>query len=320
MKISILGAGAFGTALAISIAKNRPVSLWGRDAGQLAKMQADRENRSRLPGAALPSQLEIQSDLAQACTADILLISVPMQSLSAFLGDHPDVRNAPNLVACCKGIEIATGRGPVDIIQDAAPQSTAAILTGPSFASDIAKGLPTALTLGCADDVRGRVLQQALATTNLRLYRTTDTKGAELGGALKNVVAIACGAVMGAQLGQSARAAVMTRGFAEITRLAMYLGAEPATLAGLSGFGDLALTCTSDQSRNYKAGLALGQGKTIDPTMTVEGAATAQAVLKLSMDRGIDMPLTEIVAALVRGDIGIDAAIQTLLARPLKEE
>ena len=192
--------------------------------------------------------------------------------------------------------------------------------TGPSFAADIARGLPTALTLACSDDVAGAMLLDALSTPALRLYRTTDTIGAELGGALKNVVAIAAGVVIGAGLGDSARAALMTRGFAEMNRLAQSLGARAETLAGLSGLGDLVLTCTSLQSRNFRFGSALGAGDAFDPSVTVEGAATAKAVSILAKQRGIDMPVATMVAALVTGTISVEDAVAALLARPLKKE
>jgi len=200
------------------------------------------------------------------------------------------------------------------------PSATVAILTGPSFAADIARGLPTALTLACADEAKGMALQQALTTPNLRLYRTRDIIGAELGGALKNVIAIACGAAMGAGLGESARAALVTRGFAEMSRMAVHLGAEVETLHGLSGFGDLILTCTSDQSRNYRFGLSLGQNQPFDADVTVEGAATARAVLAKSRDMRLDMPITSAIVGLIDHKLSVSDAMEMLLARPLKEE
>ena len=200
------------------------------------------------------------------------------------------------------------------------PGSTAAILTGPSFARDIALGLPTALTLACRDASEAERLQHLLSTPCLRLYRTTDVTGAELGGALKNVIAIAAGATIGKGYGASARAALMTRGFAEMQRLAAYRGADPTTLMGLAGFGDLTLTCTSDQSRNYRFGHAWGAGDRWEDAGTVEGVKTAGAVARIAADAGIDMPITTLVAAVVAGETHIDAALRTLLARPLKEE
>ena len=317
MNVSVLGAGAFGTALAIAISTVRPVTLWARDVGDMGQM---RENTKRLPGCRFPVQLKVTGDMAQALTADTLLIAVPMQKLRGFLRENAQGLSGKTLVACCKGVELSSGAGPVQIISEEVPTARAAILTGPSFAADIARGLPTALTLAATDKDTARRLQEQLTTPALRLYRTTDTIGAELGGALKNVVAIACGAAIGAGLGESARAALMTRGFAEMQRMAAHRGADPETLSGLSGFGDLALTCTSEGSRNYRLGLSLGAGETFDPDTTVEGAATARAMAEVAKNAGIDMPITAAVAAVLDNRLDVPSAMQSLLARPLKEE
>ena len=317
MSVSVLGAGAFGTALAISLAGKGPVTLWARDAGDMA---ARRENAKRLPDCPFPETLSVTESLAQAAEAETLLLAVPMQKLRSVLEEHRTALHGKHLVACCKGIELSSGVGPVSVIEETIPEATAAILTGPSFAADIARGLPTALTLACADPAAGEQLQAELTTANLRLYRTTDTTGAELGGALKNVVAIASGAAIGAGLGESARAALMTRGYAEMQRLAAHLKAEPTTLAGLSGFGDLTLTCTSEQSRNYRLGQSLGQGTPFDPSTTVEGAATARAVDTLAREAALDMPITRAVAGLLDNQLDVAGAMKSLLTRPLKEE
>jgi glycerol-3-phosphate dehydrogenase (NAD(P)+) len=317
MSVSVLGAGAFGTALAISLAGRQDITLWARAPGNMGET---RENKARLPGCPLPDRLTVTDDLAAACTADILLVAVPMQTLRRFLEPLAQTLSGKPLVACCKGIELASGLGPVAVIGQAAPGAVPAILTGPSFAADIARGLPTALTLACADVKTLETLQQSLTTANLRLYRTTDTTGAELGGALKNVVAIACGAAIGAGLGESARAALMTRGYAEMQRLAAFRHADPATLSGLSGFGDLTLTCTSEQSRNYRLGLSLGRGDSFDAGTTVEGAATARAVDALAQDNALEMPITAVVAGLLDGRLDVPGAMHALLTRPLKEE
>ena len=317
MSVSVLGAGAFGTALAISLAHNGPVTLWARAPGDMGQA---RENAQRLPGCKFPDGLQVTGDIADATKATDLLIAVPMQQLRGFLGEYQSLLKGKTLVACCKGMEIATGKGPVSVISESVPDAIPAILTGPSFAADIAKGLPTALALACPDEAEGERLQQSLTTQNLRIYRTTDATGAELGGALKNVIAIACGAAMGAGLGESARAALMTRGFAEMQRLAAHLQADPRTLAGLSGFGDLTLTCTSAQSRNYRLGFSLGQKAAFDAEITVEGAATARAVAGLVQRDGLDLPITAAVAALLDNRLDVSAAMQALLTRPLKEE
>lgn len=320
MSVAVIGAGAFGTALAISLAGHGPVALWARDADHVAKMRTARENTLRLPGRPLPDTLTVTSDLAQAALATTLLLAVPMQKLGEMLTANADTLKGRALVACCKGIELSSGNGPIAVIGTVLPDARAALLTGPSFADDIARGLPTALTLACSDANLGEHLQRTLTTSNLRIYRTTDTVGAELGGALKNVMAIACGAVIGAGLGDSARAALMTRGYAEMQRMAMAVGARPDTLAGLSGFGDLALTCTSDLSRNYRLGLSIGRGERFDPTVTVEGAATARATAQKARDLRLDMPITDCVVGLLDQSLTLPEAIARLLARPLKEE
>ena len=321
MSIAVAGAGAFGTALAISLAQaGQKVLLWGRDAAKIAAATEARENTTYLPGIPLPESITLTSDFADLAEIETVLLSIPTQKLGALAKDQQSVLNGKSLVACCKGIDLTQLVGPTTILQTICPDSTVGILTGPSFAADIARGLPTALTLACADEVAGEALQQSLTTPNLRIYRTTDTLGAELGGALKNVMAIACGAVMGAQLGESARAALMTRGYAEMKRMAEALGARHETLSGLSGFGDLALTCTSDQSRNYRFGQSLGRSEPFDPSITVEGAATAKAASDLAVQHGIDMPITNAVAALASGQVSVQDVLKALLSRPLKEE
>lgn len=320
MSVSVLGSGAFGTALAVSLAGNGPVTLWARNAEHAAEMQKDRSNAARLPGVTLPEALTATADFPAALNNQTLLLAIPMQKLRSLLTAHTKELAGKTLVACCKGIELDTGLGPIAVIEECLPGTPAALLTGPSFAADIARGLPTALTLACADAELGKDLQQQLTTANLRLYRTADTIGAEVGGALKNVIAIACGAVIGAGLGDSARAALMTRGYAEMLRLALSYGARPETLAGLSGFGDLTLTCSSELSRNYRLGLSIGRGEGFDPSVTVEGAATARAVDAKARDTGLDMPITHTVVGLLDGSLTITEAAAQLLARPLKEE
>ena len=313
--IGVVGAGAFGTALAVALAREgRAVTLWARDAGQVAEMACTRRNALRLPGVTLPDGLRLTADPTDLAGVSALLLALPMQVLGGFLARHPV--HAPAMVACCKGVDLIHLTGPATLIAAARPDVMAAILTGPSFAADIAQGLPTALTLAGGDEA----LQHLLSTPTLRLYRSSDVIGAELGGALKNVIAIAAGVVMGAGLGESARAALMTRGYAEMSRLALSLGARRETLAGLSGFGDLVLTCTSAQSRNFRFGLALGAGQPFDTSVTVEGAATAQAVTKLAAQKGIDMPVTTMISALVAQTITLPQAIHALLSRPLKQE
>ena len=317
-QLAIIGAGAFGTALAQSLARaGIEVTLWGRNAALLAKMQRDRQSPA-LPAVTLDAKIRATAEGA-AVTQRLVLLAVPLQQLRSLLSQFPQL-DGRHLVACCKGIELASGQGPTAIIASELPSARAAILTGPSFAADIAKGLPTALTLACRDEATGIALQQRLTAPNLRIYRTRDVVGAELGGALKNVIAIACGAAIGAGLGDSARAALMTRGFAEMNRMARALGADPATLAGLSGFGDLSLTCSTLQSRNYRFGVALGRGEGFDPKVTVEGIATAKATAVQAAALGIDMPITLTVVGLLEGRLKLGEAIDQLLARPLTAE
>lgn len=302
MSVAVIGGGAFGVALAAVLGARGPVTLWSR--GPLRTM-----------GVSLPPSVTVTRDLSGAAAGTVLL-AVPAQVLGGLLVEHAARFAGRRLVACCKGVDMASGLGPVALIARACPAATGAILTGPSFAADIAAGLPTALTLACADDAAGAELQAELSTPALRLYRTTDVTGAELGGALKNVVAIAAGAVVGAGLGDSARAALMTRGYAEMVRLAVAQGARAETLAGLSGLGDLILTCTSDKSRNFRFGVALGRGQPFEADVTVEGAATARALAA----RHRDLPVTAAVAALVDGRLSVGDAMAALMARPLKVE
>lgn len=319
-RVSVIGAGAFGAALARALCGgDRQVSLLGRDTAAMAQIAASREV-PRLPKVQLPDDIAIGTIENLTQQPDVVLWAVPTQQLSTAAKHAAPQLGGAMHVACCKGIEIASGRGPTALLSQVFPGETVSILTGPSFAVDIAAGLPTALTLACANKQAGRDLQAALATDALRLYRTDDVVGAELGGALKNVIAIAAGIAIGAGLGPSARAAVITRGFAEMTRLAVSRGARPETLTGLSGLGDLVLTCTSEQSRNYRFGVSLGRGAQFDAAITVEGAATAKALVGIAGNLGLDMPITMMVAAILSGRCSISEATQMLLARPLKEE
>ncbi len=318
--IGILGAGAFGTALAITLAREgREVRLWARDPAQAQTMQSTRQNLAHLPMATLPDGLTVLSDLTALGPCDALLLAMPMQSLAPFLREHASTLPRAPVIACCKGVDLQTLQGATAVIRLYLPHRDCGVLTGPSFAADIAEGLPTALTLA-TNSPQGDALQHLLSTATLRLYLTSDIIGAELGGALKNVMAIAAGVVVGAGLGDSARAALMTRGYAEMQRFALALGARAETLTGLSGLGDLILTCTSVQSRNLRYGIALGSGADFDPTTTVEGVATARAIVKLADLQSIDMPITRMVASLIDRTIPLDQAVRSLMSRPLKQE
>ncbi len=312
--IGVAGAGAFGTALAVAFAREGlPVRLWGRDPGL-----ATRRESPRLPGVTLPPRIEVVETVSDLARNGPVLLAMPMQALREFLAAEGQPLLALDLVACCKGIDLTTLQGPAEVIEAAGARGARAVLTGPSFAADIARGLPTALTLACAGP-QAQAIQEALSTATLRIYRTEDVVGAELGGALKNVIAIAAGVVIGAGLGDSARAALVTRGYAEMGRFALALGARAETLAGLSGLGDLLLTCTSAQSRNFAHGVALGAGR-VPPQATVEGVATARAAVRLAGARGIDMPVAAMVARLVAGEIAVAEAVKALMSRPLKQE
>ena len=318
MSISVLGAGAFGTSLALSLAQTgMSVTLWCRNQEQARQMAETRETGPRLPGHTLPEGIHITAE-PTAFQADVCLIAVPSQQLSGFLKTLP--KSASALIACCKGIDRATGLGPVSTIAMAHPDATAAILTGPSFAADIARGLPTALVLACQNAEEAARLQSQLTRPTLRIYRTTDVIGAELGGALKNVIALAAGMTIGAGLGDSARASVMARGFSELQRFAVAKGARTETLQGLSGLGDLFLTATSEKSRNFTAGIAFGKGLPPDPGATIEGIATAPAVSAEAASLGLQLPLISAVSHVASGALDIASAVETLMARPVGKE
>lgn len=315
--VSVLGAGAFGTALGIALTETfEEVVLWARSKSFAAEMEIARENRRRLPNVTLPGNLRVTSELPMT---DIVLLVIPTQALGQFLAERPEMLSQSVLIACCKGMDLETGQVPSEMVGQHCPEARSATLTGPSFAVDVAAGLPTALTLACKDPELGKALQVRLSTPTLRLYLSTDPLGAELG-ALKNVVALAAGLTIGAGLGESARAAVVSRGFAEMQRIARALGGRPETLAGLSGLGDLILTCSSEKSRNYTAGKLIGQGKGIDQGVTIEGLATAKAVSKLAASLALDAPISNMVGAVIEGRVSVEQAKDLLLSRPLKEE
>lgn len=314
-RIAVLGAGAFGTALALVLARmGREVVLWARDAEALMR---DRVS-PRLPIAMLPPELTLTGDLDQA-RAETVLLAIPAQALGGFLLQHQERLNGRRLVACCKGIDLTTLEGPSALIRRICPEATPALISGPGFAADLAAGLPTAMTLACAGP-QAKALQAELSGGSLRLYLSSDLTGVELGGAIKNVIAIACGIVIGAGLGESARAALLTRGNAEMTRFAMAHGADPHTLSGLAGLGDLVLTCGSDKSRNFRHGLAIGRGAPTEPGTTVEGVATTFALARAAQAAGVDMPITQVLAKVLEGHMDVASAMQSLLARPLKAE
>ena len=319
--IAVIGAGAWGTALAAVAARaGRAVTLYARDAEHAARIASAREN-PRLPGIPLASRIAVTADLAAAARADAVLVVVPAQHLrGAVMHVAPLLAPGTPLVACAKGIEHGTHKFMTEVIAEAAPCATPAILSGPSFADDVARGLPTAVTLAAPDEALAAALVQALGSPTFRPYHSTDVRGVEIGGAAKNVLAIAAGIVAGRQLGASALAALTTRGFAELVRLGRAHGARSETLTGLSGLGDLILTCAGPQSRNFAAGLALGHGEPLPAGKLAEGQYTAPVLVELAAARGVEMPVAQAVAAILAGAVTIDAAIEALMLRPFKAE
>ena len=322
--IAVIGAGAWGVALAnVAARAGHDVALWARDPEHVADMRARRESR-RLPGVALEARVRPESDLAVVGDADLVLMVTPAQALDeAAARLAPHLRAGVPLTLCAKGIERATRRFVSEITAARLPENPPAVLSGPSFAADVSRGLPTAVTLAAGHEDLARQIAAALTTPNFRLYHTTDLRGVEIGGAAKNVLAIACGAAVGRGLGASASAALVARGFAELRRFGAAWGARPETLMGLSGLGDLVLTCGSEQSRNFALGLALGRGEAPAGAAhgkLAEGAATAPVLVDMAREKGVDMPIAASVEALLAGRISIDRAIETLMSRPSKAE
>jgi glycerol-3-phosphate dehydrogenase (NAD(P)+) len=319
-RIAVVGAGAWGTALANAAARaRRDVILWARDPATVAALTATRES-PRLPGIKLDARVAATGALAHAAGADAVLLVVPAQDLrtaATALASH--LGAGVPVVACAKGIERGSHRFMTEIIAETMPAALPAILSGPSFATDVARGLPTAVTLACADEAVAAMLTQALGAQAFRPYHTTDVRGVEIGGAAKNVLAIGAGIVEGRKLGASATAALVTRGFAELARFGRALGARPETLTGLSGLGDVVLSCSSPQSRNFSLGIALGQGRKPDAKLA-EGAFTAAALVELADEKSIEMPIAAAVAAVLDGSLSVDAAIESLMTRPFRAE
>jgi glycerol-3-phosphate dehydrogenase (NAD(P)+) len=319
--VAVIGAGAWGTALAgVAARAGRAVTLYARDASHAERIASHREN-PRLPGVRLVDEIMVTHDRAMAGRADIVLIATPAQHLRAAVdGLAPHLREATPVIACAKGIEHGTHKFMTEVIAESAPHAQPAILSGPSFADDVARGLPTAVTLAAKDEALAGNLVQALGSATFRPYHTTDVRGVEIGGAAKNVLAIAAGIVVGRKLGASAQAALTTRGFSELARFGRALGARAETMVGLSGLGDLILTCSSPQSRNFALGLALGRGEPKPAGKLAEGEFTAPVLIELAASQGIELPVSMAVAAILSGKLTIDAAIEGLLTRPFKAE
>jgi glycerol-3-phosphate dehydrogenase (NAD(P)+) len=322
--IGVIGGGAWGTALAQTCARaGRAVTLWEYDAGHAAYLADKRESRF-LPGVTLHDAIAVTVDLTQVARADAILLVVPAQAMrSTLVALSPVLAPGTPLIACAKGIEHGTHKFMTEIVVECAPTALPAILSGPSFAADVARGLPTAVTIAAADASVAGALAHAMNAGTFRPYHSTDVRGVELGGATKNVLAIAAGIVSGRGLGASALAAMTTRGFAELVRFGRACGAKTETMMGLSGLGDLILTCGTPQSRNFSCGVALGKGEAAETAAhgkLAEGVFTAPVLLEMARNKGVDMPISEAVAAVLEGKLTVDAAIESLLTRPLKSE
>jgi glycerol-3-phosphate dehydrogenase (NAD(P)+) len=326
-RAGVIGGGAWGTALAqVCVRAGLETVLWAREPEVVEAVNGGHENPLFLPGVALDPTLRATHDFVDLARADLILAVTPAQHMRTTLKTlSPHIAQGLPVVLCAKGVEQGTLKLMTQVLAETAPQAAAAVLSGPSFAGEVAQGLPTAVTLACPDEALGRRLAETLATATFRPYLATDMVGAEAGGAVKNVLAIACGISEGKGLGRSAHAALITRGFAELTRLAVALGAQAETLTGLCGLGDLVLTCSSPQSRNMSLGLALGRGETAEAALAgklsvAEGAASAPAVRALAARLGVETPICEAVAQILAGEVGVDKAISGLLARPLRDE
>jgi len=324
-RIGVIGAGAWGTALAnVAARAGHRVDLWARDAHHIAAIARDRANTQKLPGIGLDANVTPTGDHADIAAADLVLLVVPTQSLRGVAQTFaPLLKPGAPVVVCAKGIEQGTGLFVSDIIAQTMPERPPAVLSGPSFAHDVARGLPTAVTIAASDAALAERIGAALATPSFRLYHSDDLRGVEIGGAAKNVLAIACGIAAGRGLGASAGAALVARGFAELTRFGRAFGARGETLMGLSGLGDLVLTCGSTQSRNFALGVALGEGTPLAKASggkLAEGAFTASAILDLARKHHVEMPISQAVDAVLAGRLDIGGAIDALLARPLRGE
>ena len=325
-RVGVAGAGAWGTALAVcAVAAGREVHVWAREPEVAASLVAGNGNPAFLPGANVPA-MSASTDMAELADCDAILLVAPAQHMRATVrGLAPRLKRGTPLALCSKGIERGTLKMMTDVLAEEAPHASAAVLSGPSFASDVAKGLPTAVTLACPDRAIGETWMRSIGRPHFRIYWSDDLVGAEAGGAIKNVLAIACGVCDGLGLGRSAHAALIARGFAEMTRLGVAMGGRPETLAGLCGLGDLVLTCSSPQSRNMSFGMELGRGKSAaeilaSRTAVTEGAETAPAVVELGRKLNVDLPICQVVLDMIEGRLDARAAVGQLLNRPMKDE
>lgn len=324
MKLGIIGGGAWGTALAqVVSAGDRETLLWALEPDVVESVRARRRNEAFLPDVPLNPAIRATSDLGDLNGCDAWLVVTPAQHMRAMLERAPDCDKP--LVLCSKGIEETSGELLHKVAKAACPKASVAVLSGPTFAHEVARGLPTAVTLAAEDAGLAEQLRDRIKQPTFRIYLSDDVAGAEIGGAVKNVLAIACGVVEGRGLGQNARAALIGRGFAEMTRFGLALGAQRETLTGLSGLGDLVLTCSSTSSRNYSLGKGIGEGRSAaellsDRKTIAEGAFTAPVLARLAREKGIDMPIVAAVDALIAGRANVDEVLGALLSRPSKFE
>ncbi len=322
--IGVVGAGAWGTALAAMLASDgRNVLLWAREEALVEEINRDHGNSLYLPDIPLPKAISATSDLGMMAVCSTLLIVTPAQHMRAVLNDLPGT--PADLVLCSKGIEARTQKFMVDVAAETVGGNDIAVLSGPTFAHEVARSQPTAVTLACSNEAQWQRLSPAIARPFFRPYYSADIVGAEIGGAVKNVLAIACGVVDGLGLGQNARASLISRGFAEMTRFGLACGAQAETLSGLSGLGDLVLTCSSTSSRNFSLGMGLGKGQSAAELMAdrhtvAEGASTAPVLQRFARDKGVDMPIVDAVCALLEGQCSAAEMVGMLLARPLRAE
>jgi len=321
--ISVIGSGSWGTALAQTIAyQKKGVTLWARNPTLASEINTAHENKPYLGGITLNHNINATSDLEIALKSKTILLVTPAQATRNILEQiKPLIRREHKIILCSKGIEIETGMILSDVAAEILPTTETAILSGPNFARDIASGKPAGTTLACKNEGTAKTLQKAIASPYFRPYITTDIIGVQIAGALKNIIAIACGIAHGLQMGESARASLVTRGLSEIVHLGRAMGAKNETFLGLSGVGDIMLTCSSEQSRNFSLGLTLGQGKKDETRINVtEGVHTARATIKLARKHNVEMPICETVHKCIHENLPINEALQALLNRPMRQE
>ena len=324
--VGIVGAGAWGTALAVAARRaGRDVTIWAYERETVEEINHEHSNHIYLPGVSLERGIKATAKVAEVAASDLILMVVPSQFFRSVTAEFAAHVGRKPVIICTKGFEEDTGKMMSDVIAEALPQAQPGVLAGPSFASEIARGLPAALTIAAEEEVIGLRVANALGSRAMRLYWSDDVLGAQIGGAVKNVLAIGAGIVAGRELGDNARAGIITRGFAELMRFGLVMGAKPETLMGLMGLGDLILTCSSEQSRNMSLGKALGEGKTLEDILgsrksVSEGTHSAAAVVARAAEVGVELPICNAVRAILAGEMGVDEAIEAVLSRPFKSE